>query len=171
IGHRRRPVHDRGWPDRRRPGRAAAQHRGGDRYLRRGVLRHPAAGDAAACLDQRPPGPVPALERGRRHLGRGGPPAPPAVPLGRPPPVWRIPRAPPPPRSMAAATIGRLSGGTMASMRMLGPAGYLANRAAGRWVFDVLVALVAWATAVAWASAPPDSYHLATHSPPGAGKI
>src|SRR5215468_11373680 len=72
---------------------------------------------------------------------------------------------------MAAATIGRLSGGTMASMRMLGPAGYLANRAAGRWVFDVLVALVAWATAVAWASAPPDSYHLATHSPPGAGKI
>ncbi|MBO0816471.1 MAG: sensor histidine kinase [Actinobacteria bacterium] len=54
---------------------------------------------------------------------------------------------------------------------MLRPVGYLANRAAGRWVFDVLVALVAFATAVAWASAPPDSYHLATHSPPGAGKI
>src|SRR5262249_43359022 len=72
---------------------------------------------------------------------------------------------------MAAATIGRLSGGTMASMRMLGPAGDLANRAAGRWVFHLLAALVAWATAVAWASAPPDSYHLATHSPPGAGKI
>jgi len=57
----------------------------------------------------------------------------------------------------------------MASMRMLRPAGYLANRAAGRWVFDVLVALVAWATAVAWASAPP--YQNATHHPPGAGKI
>src|SRR5262244_1799699 len=72
---------------------------------------------------------------------------------------------------MAAAAVGRLTGGTMASMRMLRPAGYLANRAAGRWAFDVLVALVAWAQAVAWASAPPDSYHLATHSPPGAGKI
>jgi signal transduction histidine kinase len=59
----------------------------------------------------------------------------------------------------------------MASMRMLRPAGYLANRAAGRWVFDVLLALLAWATAVAWASAPPDSYHIATHSPPGAVKI
>jgi signal transduction histidine kinase len=54
---------------------------------------------------------------------------------------------------------------------MLRPAGYLANRAAGRWVFDVLLALLAWATAVAWASAPPDSYHIATHSSPGAGKI
>src|SRR5215472_6770011 len=70
---------------------------------------------------------------------------------------------------MAAATSGRLTGGTMASMRMLRPAGYLANRAAGRWVFDVLVAVVAWATAVAWASAPP--YQNATHHPPGAGKI
>src|SRR5499433_2060386 len=70
---------------------------------------------------------------------------------------------------MAAAAVGRLTGGTMASMRMLRPAGYLANRAAGRWVFDVLVALVAWATAVAWASAPP--YQNATHHPPGAGKI
>jgi len=59
----------------------------------------------------------------------------------------------------------------MASMRMLRPAGHLANRAAGRWAFDVLLTLLAWATAVAWASAPPDSYHLATHSPPGAGKI
>jgi signal transduction histidine kinase len=54
---------------------------------------------------------------------------------------------------------------------MLRPAGYLANRAAGRWVLDVLLTLLAWAQAVAWASAPPDSYHLATHSPPGAGKI
>src|SRR6516162_8865519 len=59
----------------------------------------------------------------------------------------------------------------MASMRMLRPAGYPANRAAGRWVLDVLLTLLAGATAVAWASAPPDSYHLATHSPPGAGKI
>jgi len=59
----------------------------------------------------------------------------------------------------------------MVSMRMLRPAGYLANRAAGRWVSDVLLALLAWAQAVAWASAPPDSYHLATHSPPGAAKI
>src|SRR5215472_5416308 len=57
----------------------------------------------------------------------------------------------------------------MASMRMLRPAGYLANRAAGRWVFDVLVALVAWGTAVFWASAPP--YQNATHHPLGAGKI
>ena len=72
---------------------------------------------------------------------------------------------------MAAATIGRLTGGTMASMRKLRPAGYLANRAAGRWVLDVLITLLAWATAVAWASKPPDSYHLATHHPPGAGKI
>src|SRR5262245_23901095 len=70
---------------------------------------------------------------------------------------------------MAAATIGRLTGGTMASMRMLRPAGNLANRAAGRWVFDVLVTLLAGATAVAWASAPP--YQNATHHPPGAGKI
>src|SRR6516164_3062735 len=57
----------------------------------------------------------------------------------------------------------------MATMRMLRPAGYLANRAAGRWAFDVLLALVAWATAVAWASAPP--YQNATHHPLGAGKI
>src|SRR5215510_470766 len=59
----------------------------------------------------------------------------------------------------------------MATMRMLRPAGHLADRAAGRWAFDVLLTLLAWAQAVAWASAPPDSYHLATHSPPGAGKI
>ena len=59
----------------------------------------------------------------------------------------------------------------MASMRMLRPAGYLANRAAGRWALDVLLALLAWAQAVAWADQPPDSYHLATHSPPGAAKI
>src|SRR6516225_4386826 len=72
---------------------------------------------------------------------------------------------------MAAATIGRLTGGTMASMKMLRPAGYPVNRAAGRWALDVLLALLAWAQAVAWASAPPDSYHLATHSPPGAAKI
>src|SRR5215831_7802037 len=70
---------------------------------------------------------------------------------------------------MAAATIGRLTGGTMATMRMLRPAGYLANRAAVRWVFDVLVTLLAGATAVAWASAPP--YHNATHHPLGAGRI
>ena len=57
----------------------------------------------------------------------------------------------------------------MATMRLLRPAGYLANRAAGRWAFDVLLALVAWATAVAWASAPP--YQNATHHPLGAGRI
>ena len=56
-------------------------------------------------------------------------------------------------------------------MRMLRPAGYLANRAAGRWVLDVLLTLLAWAQAAAWASAPPDAYHLATHHPPGAAKI
>jgi signal transduction histidine kinase len=72
---------------------------------------------------------------------------------------------------MAAATIGRLTARTMASVGMLRPAGYLANRAAGRWVLDVLLTLVAWATAVAWASSPPDSYHLATHHPPSAAKI
>src|SRR5215468_198313 len=60
----------------------------------------------------------------------------------------------------------------MASMRMLRPAGYPANRAAGRWVLDVLLTLLAWATAVAWASAAPDSaYHNTTNHPPGAGKI
>src|SRR5215471_4444934 len=59
----------------------------------------------------------------------------------------------------------------MATMRMLRPAGHLANRAAGRWAFDVLLTLVAWATAVAWATSPPDSYHLATHHPLGAAKI
>jgi signal transduction histidine kinase len=53
----------------------------------------------------------------------------------------------------------------MASMRMLRPAGYLANRAAGRWVFDVLVTLLAGATAV------PDLYHNAIHSPPGVGMM
>src|SRR6516162_11834252 len=65
---------------------------------------------------------------------------------------------------MAAATSGRLTGGTMARMRMLRPAGHLANRAAGRWVFDVLVTLLAWATAVVY-------YNATTHHPPGAGKI
>jgi len=59
----------------------------------------------------------------------------------------------------------------MATMRMLRPAGYPADRAAGRWVLDVLLALLAWAQAVAWASAPPDSYHLAAHHPPGAAKV
>jgi hypothetical protein len=39
--------------------------------------------------------------------------------------------------------IGRLTGGTMASMRLLRLAGYPANRAAGRWVFDVLLTLLA----------------------------
>jgi len=57
----------------------------------------------------------------------------------------------------------------MASMRMLRPAGYPANRAAGRWVLDVLLTLLAWATAVAWASAA--QFHNASHSPLGAGKI
>src|SRR5262252_8901127 len=59
----------------------------------------------------------------------------------------------------------------MATMRMLRPAGHLANRAAGRWAFDLLVALVAWATAVAWTSAPPYSHYNATHHSLGAGKI
>jgi signal transduction histidine kinase len=52
----------------------------------------------------------------------------------------------------------------MATMRMLRPAGYLADRAAGRWVFDVLLALLAWATAVLY-------YDATTQHPPGAGKI
>src|SRR5262249_16450854 len=65
---------------------------------------------------------------------------------------------------MAAAPVGRLSGGTMATMRMLGPAGHRANRAAGRWVSDVLLALLAGATAVLY-------YNATTHHPPGAGKI
>src|SRR5215469_15893618 len=73
---------------------------------------------------------------------------------------------------MAAATIGRLTGATMASVRMLRPAGYLANRAAGRWVLDVLLTLLAWATAVAWASAAPySSYPNTTNHPPGVGGI
>ena len=60
----------------------------------------------------------------------------------------------------------------MATMRMLRPAGYPANRAAGRWVLDVLLTLLAWATAVAWASAAPySSYHDPTNHPPGAAKI
>jgi signal transduction histidine kinase len=51
-------------------------------------------------------------------------------------------------------------------------AGYPANRAAGRWVFDVLLTLLAWGTAVAWASAAPySSYHNTTDHPPGAVKI
>jgi signal transduction histidine kinase len=53
----------------------------------------------------------------------------------------------------------------MASMRMLRPAGYPANRAAGRWVFDVLVTLLAGASAV------PDLFHNATHQPPSVAKI
>src|SRR5215469_8622895 len=73
---------------------------------------------------------------------------------------------------MAAATIGRLTGGTMASMKMLRPAGYPANRVAGRWVLDVLLTLLAWATAVAWASAAPySSYPNTTNHPPGVGGI
>ena len=56
----------------------------------------------------------------------------------------------------------------MASMRMLRPAGHLANRAAGRWVLDALLALLAGALWV------PVLYnynkeHTATHSPPGMG--
>src|SRR5262249_45262166 len=51
----------------------------------------------------------------------------------------------------------------MASMRMLRPAGHLANRAAGRWAFDVLVTLLAWVSAVLY-------YNAVTHHPPGAGK-
>src|SRR5215469_15130291 len=76
----------------------------------------------------------------------------------------RIRRDPHRRRGMAAATVGRLTGGTMANMRMLGPAGYPANRAAGRWVFDVLLTLLAWAAAVGL-------YQNATHHLPGAGKI
>ena len=58
----------------------------------------------------------------------------------------------------------------MATMRMLRPAGYPANRAAGRWVLDVLLALLAGALWV------PVLYnynheHTATHSPPGVGMI
>jgi signal transduction histidine kinase len=36
----------------------------------------------------------------------------------------------------------------MTSMRMLRPTGYPAHRVAGRWVFDVLVTLLAWITAL-----------------------
>jgi signal transduction histidine kinase len=53
----------------------------------------------------------------------------------------------------------------MATMRMLRPAGYPANRAAGRWVFDVLVTLLAGASAV------PDLFHNATHHAPSVSKI
>jgi signal transduction histidine kinase len=53
----------------------------------------------------------------------------------------------------------------MASMRMLRPAGYPANRAAGRWVFDALVTLLAAASAL------PDLFHNATHRPPGVAVI
>ena len=52
----------------------------------------------------------------------------------------------------------------MATMRMLRPAGYLANRAAGRWALDVLVTVLAWATAVLY-------YNATTHHPPGVEKI
>src|SRR5262249_37388434 len=76
--------------------------------------------------------------------------------------VVRIRRGPRRRRGMAAAPVGRLSGGTMATMRMLRPAGHLANRAAGRWVSDVLLTLLAGASAVVL-------WHNATHSPPGAG--
>src|SRR5215470_4245530 len=48
----------------------------------------------------------------------------------------------------------------MATMRMLRPAGYPANRGAGRWVFDALVTLLAGASAV------PDLFHNAGHRPP-----
>src|SRR5262245_53683827 len=51
----------------------------------------------------------------------------------------------------------------MATMRMLRPAGSLANRAAGRWAFDALLTLLAWATAVL--------YYTTTHHLPGAGKM
>jgi signal transduction histidine kinase len=56
----------------------------------------------------------------------------------------------------------------MASMRMLRPAEYPADRTAGRWVFDALVTVAAWATAVAWATAPP---YQNAHHPPGVGRI
>jgi signal transduction histidine kinase len=52
----------------------------------------------------------------------------------------------------------------MASMRMLRPVGYPANRAAGRWAFDALVTLLAWATAALY-------YNATTHHPPGVGPI
>jgi signal transduction histidine kinase len=53
----------------------------------------------------------------------------------------------------------------MASMRMLRPAGYPANRAAGRWVFDALVTLLAGASAL------PDLFHNATHHAPSVAVI
>src|SRR5262249_60831977 len=106
----------------------------------------------AARLDQRPPGPLPAPERGRRHLGRGGSGAERAVPVDRLRAVVRIRRGPHRRRGMAAAPVGRLTGGTMASMRVLRPAGYLADRAAGRWAFEGPRALLAWAAAGGGAS-------------------
>src|SRR5712691_11503569 len=48
----------------------------------------------------------------------------------------------------------------MPSMRMLRPAGYPADRSAARWVFDVLVTLVAAASAVP--SSFHDNHHLQT---------
>ena len=53
----------------------------------------------------------------------------------------------------------------MASMRMLRPAGYPANRAAGRWVFDALVTLLAGASAL------PDLFHNAAHHAPSVAMI
>jgi len=50
----------------------------------------------------------------------------------------------------------------MATMRMLRPAGYPANRAAGRWVFDVLVTVAAAAVAV------PNLLNKASHPGPAA---
>src|SRR5215470_10515711 len=50
----------------------------------------------------------------------------------------------------------------MASMRMFGPAGSLANRAAGRWVLDVLVTVAAAALAV------PNMFNEASHPGPAA---
>ena len=50
----------------------------------------------------------------------------------------------------------------MATMRMLRPAGYLANRAAGRWALDVLVTVAAAAVAV------PNLLNKASHPGPAA---
>ena len=52
----------------------------------------------------------------------------------------------------------------MACIRVLRPAGSPATRAAGRWVVDVLRALLAGASAVVL-------WHNATHSPPGVAMI
>ena len=97
--------------DRRRPGRAVPQHRGRDSHLRGSVLRHPAAGQPAALLDQRAPDPLPALERGGGPVGRGAERAERARAVDRVRAPVRVRRGPHRRGGLAAAALGRLSKG------------------------------------------------------------